>query len=179
MAMIHKYERLAKKVVFRVWASTPYWNTTDYYSLSARDREECERVAVLAICKVAKLKPHYAENAGYLHNAARNSVLKFLLNKRNGWLNQLSVARRKESCFFVEDNMLEIYNLLLSSRSKKGKRGSDAASRDLQIILLASLGWENKEIGEELDIMPDNVKKYRQAIVSRLSKILEDKNANL
>ena len=173
--MQHFYEVIAQRVVYDVTVQMAQWKTDKLIFLLREDREECERVAVLCMCEIARIRPHLSGNKAYLKKAARNRVLTFLLGK-NGWLNWKRKPI-KRSISFVEKHLLEIYNLLVGCRSKKGKRGSVAATRDLQIILLASFGWNNSEIGKELGIKPDNIKKYRQSIIKRLLQVLESKES--
>ena len=167
----HLYERIAYNCLFRVTCSL---------NLLPEDRRECQREATLAMCIYAQKKPHLADNNSYLfvvgccrikeflfgkHKKPNMAVLKngnCQLEKVEGWL--LKPESKFQSDDFVEKNLQLIYNLLLSLRKKKGARGQQASLRDVQIIKLAALGWSNLEIGVELGIASDNVKKYRQFI---------------
>lgn len=191
---MHKYEKLAKTALRMVWIRSFNWRT--FLNLTPEDRRECEREAVEAMCKAASRFPRHAENDKYMIVVGRNRILQFLFggshdvkrytgkglllaanvfyfDSSDGWLIKPSMKYDPDD--FIDKNLGEIFSLLLTTRKKQGNRGAEAAARDTQIVRLASLGWSSSEIGAELGISADNVKKYRQRIIAQLTALAKQK----
>lgn len=176
----HLYEQLAYKCVARVVGAK--------FRLLPEDWRECQREAVAQMCVYASKRPHLSENRKYMfvvgccrireflfgkHGKPNMSVLKngnCQFEKVEGWL--LKPDSKYQSDDFCDKNAHLIFSFLLDLRSKKGARGQAASLRDMQIIKLAALGWSNSEIGDELGIPADHIKKYRQQIKRRLEDAL-------
>lgn len=187
--MKHKYETIAENSFYLVWCSSFNWRwKSSGLKLSSEDKKEAVREAVEAIIIASKKYPQHKDNYRYLLVVGKNRIIQFLfgshheLKEKKGFLNPsgnqsyqgwMKQCLMGESSDFIEDNFYEIYEILIKIRNKKGTRGKEAALRDAKIIRLASLGWSNSEIGDELGIAPDNIKKYRQSIKKKLIELAD------
>jgi hypothetical protein len=174
----HLYEQLACKCVARVVGAK--------FRLLPEDWYECQREAVAHMCLYALKKPYLAKNRKYMFVIGCSRIKEFLFGKHGkpnmsvlrsgncqfekveGWL--LKPESKCQADDFIDRNLAEIQALLLELRSKKGMRGLSAASRDVQIIRLASIGWSDREIADEMRMPLNHIKKYRQSIVKNLKK---------
>ncbi|NJM67298.1 MAG: hypothetical protein HC851_17300 [Acaryochloris sp. RU_4_1] len=201
----HPYEEIALWALNSVIQESHWWNC-ERFAVKPEDKTEGYREAVSHICQIVHDRPKMARgHEGYLFVSAKRSIKNFWLgshgkpHKTNkGWLPHTSVvafgapgteqavatgwldrnAGKYDPDYFVEDHLAQIHQLLLALRKKKGVRGQSAAMRDMQIIRFAALGWTNQEIGQELGIPGDHIKKYRQSIIRSLKQCFQQERSN-
>lgn len=146
--------------------------------LTQMDREDLEQSAAEGIVRGIKRKP---DNDPYIWQAGSNQCLKAVLVDifgRNPITTSLNEALEvpelpdSQTAPFVDE--LDLIQLFLNDRNKKGERGLRAAERDAKICRLLMQGTNNAGIAQELGIPEHDVRSYRSRIRKTLSNKIPD-----
>jgi len=157
--------------------------------LSPADLDDLVQVALIGYWRGWTRQPH---NVGYAYASARNAAVKFLyrcLIGRNPFAlsledvghgaepgDSLMVTPDPEDedtdkilNFDSQDFQAAVAEILLHSRSKKGRRGAQAARRDAAIVCGLASGLSPAVVAGRLGLPVEHVKTYRK----RARKVLE------
>lgn len=83
---------------------------------------------------------------------------------------QIMIGREEaaERTAVLQESARVFYRILLDSRSKKGRRGKQAAAREANILVLRLAGYSNAGIANELGIAAKDVEYYLRGARRRL-----------
>lgn len=187
---------LAKKALNKICYNAFRWKKGfDLFKvLSKQDKEDCVSEGVIKILLSLQKNPEKSDD-NYLFIVAKNAILEYLFQSGqtnfrdrregkyefcsfDGWMSKKTkhIGSAPSS---IEKYLGFIPEILLFSKKQKSGRALQAVYRDLQILALVDLGWSNREIGQELDIPRDHIKRYRLEIQKRFKKYLEIKIENV
>ncbi|MBD2503954.1 LuxR C-terminal-related transcriptional regulator [Anabaena azotica] len=175
------YQKIARQAAQKIYRQSVWWyeSNVSLYSLipgKANFDDLCSE-GVYGILKGLKCKPEMVIYPAYMYTCARQQILKYLFRnwlKNRGFQNEMKL---NQGSSFIEREPDKIFDFLLNSRKKKGDRGTQAAIRDLQILLLVAAGWQNHEIASELNLPASHVRDYRKAMRKRFGQYLKSQES--
>ena len=116
------------------------------------------------------------DNDDYVVEAVRAGASGYLLKDASGALLIHTIQAVNSGATLIKTSLLyEVISRLLSSNVKQGKAGSistnsleELTDREQEILKLVAEGYTNKEIGKQLGLAEDTIKKHVQSIIAKL-----------
>jgi len=128
-------------------------------------------------------RPHIAvimltiyDNEDYVIEAIRAGASGYLLKDTSGELLIHAIQAVNNGATLIKTSLLsEVISGLLSSNAKHAKAGppstngmDELTDREQEILKLVAEGYTNKEIGKQLGLAEDTIKKHVQSIIAKL-----------